>query len=174
MICFNGVYRVSLTKISYFFPIAKSTIGPTGNYYCHIAIIYFCRLTIISISYHLMLLSHYPMVQHKIIKTWCTANPAQFPVTHIASSNHPSLNSLHHIISILKILSTFISVRHHHIIPHQILFIISFISILKVLLTFISVNLTSIRKFFNFLPTFYNFSLFQLFYKGPIITLYIN
>ena len=71
------------------------------NYYCHIAIIYFCRLAIISISYHLMLLSHYPMVQHKIIKTWCTANPAQFPVTHIASSHHPSLNSLHHIISIL-------------------------------------------------------------------------
>ena len=32
MICFNGVYRVSLTKISYFFPIAKSTIGPTGNF----------------------------------------------------------------------------------------------------------------------------------------------
>ena len=121
-----------------------------------------------------MLLSHYPMVQHKIIKTWCTANPAQFPVTHIASSHHPSLNSLHHIISILKILSTFISVKHHHIIPHQILFIISFISILKVLSTFISVNLTSIRKFFNFLPTFYNFFLFQLFYKGPIVTLYIN
>ena len=46
-----------------------------------------------------MLLSHYPMVQHKIIKTWCTANPAQFPVTHIASSHYPSLNSLHHIIS---------------------------------------------------------------------------
>ena len=77
--------------------------------------------------YHLMLLSHYPMVQHKIIKTWCTANPAQFPVTHICSiitssltqftssyhfhplnfvnlyfcqtsSHHPSLNSIHHII----------------------------------------------------------------------------
>ena len=74
-----------------------------------------------------MLLSHYPMVQHKTIKTWCTANPAQFPVTHIcsiitssltkftssyhfhpqnfvnlyfcqASSHHPSLNSIHHII----------------------------------------------------------------------------
>ena len=31
MICFNRVYRVSLTKISYFFPIATSTIGPNGN-----------------------------------------------------------------------------------------------------------------------------------------------
>ena len=31
MICFKGVYRVSLTKISYFFPIAKSTIGPNGS-----------------------------------------------------------------------------------------------------------------------------------------------
>ena len=56
---------------------------------------------LLSYRYHfncLMLLSHHPMVQHKIIKTWCTANPAQFPVTHIASSHHPSLNSIHHII----------------------------------------------------------------------------
>ena len=31
MICFNKVYRVSLTKSSYFFPIAKSTLGPNGS-----------------------------------------------------------------------------------------------------------------------------------------------
>ena len=49
-----------------------------------------------------MLLSHHPMVQQKMIKTWCTENPAQFPVTHIASSHHHSLNSVHHIILTLS------------------------------------------------------------------------
>ena len=38
----------------------------------------------LKISYHLMLLSYHLMVQHKTIKTWCTANSAQFTVTHIA------------------------------------------------------------------------------------------